>query len=185
MNARILSLVVVAGCTPITPVGETLEAERIDHRMESKLLSAGRDHVCMVHGDGLLYCWGRGGVGQTNSNSSKSPLQVTKLTDRVTKVGVGDMHTCVLTSGGDVQCFGSNYAGECGNGAPSSGVSTPATALHGAVDLAVGARHSCALLADGTVACWGRNDLRQLGDGTTTDRSSPVAVTVMTSLNQP
>jgi len=49
-----------------------------------------------------------------------------------------------------------------------------------AVELATGYAHTCARRASGAVACWGNNYGGQLGDGTTTDRSTPAAVSGLT-----
>ena len=53
-------------------------------------------------------------------------------------------------------------------------VPVPTTAI------ATGGNHTCAVAATGTVSCWGRNDDGQLGNGTTTDATTPVAVTGIT-----
>jgi RHS repeat-associated protein len=47
---------------------------------------------------------------------------------------------------------------------------------HQVKKLALGADHMCALLVDGTVECAGLNSNGQLGDGTTTQRTSPTAI---------
>jgi len=47
--------------------------------------------------------------------------------------------------------------------------------------IALGGSHSCALLTDGTMKCWGYNGYGQLGDGTTTDRTTPVEVSGITT----
>ena len=52
--------------------------------------------------------------------------------------------------------------------------------------IALGGDYSCALLTDGTMKCWGLNgDYGILGDGTTTDRTTPVEVSDITTVQSP
>ncbi len=44
------------------------------------------------------------------------------------------------------------------------------------MEIAAGGGHTCARLTDGTVRCWGYNGNGQLGNGTTTNSTTPVAV---------
>ena len=64
-----------------------------------------------------------------------------------------------------------------------SGTPTPTpTSTTATPKIAAGYDHSLALKSDGTVMVWGRNDYGQLGDGTTTNRSTPVQVSGLSSI---
>ena len=96
-------------------------------------------------------------------------------------VSLGGMHSCALTTGGAVRCWGANERGQLGPG--SERLSLVAAAVEGVArfrTLALGLAHSCALTSDGAAHCWGANEDGQLGDGTRGSRAA--AAPVSTSL---
>ncbi len=98
----------------------------------------------------------------------------------------GNLHNCAITSAKGVRCWGSNTAGQLGNGgtAPQTGAvdvvgiggSNP-----GAASLALGTDSSCALLVNGTIKCWGDGGGGRLGNGQTSPSPTPVTVTGITN----
>jgi alpha-tubulin suppressor-like RCC1 family protein len=144
---------------------------------------AGYYHSCALMKDGALKCWGGNYNGQLGSalpaTSSATPLTVSGLPPApIASVCAGSSHTCVLTTGGAVACWGWNYAGQLGD---ASNTSRPGPAVvsglgSGVAELACGGEFTCARLMSGGVKCWGSNYQSVLGDGTGTDRSSPVSV---------
>jgi alpha-tubulin suppressor-like RCC1 family protein len=51
----------------------------------------------------------------------------------------------------------------------------------GVIGFRPGGNHTCARLTGGALKCWGLNDQGQLGDGTTTQRTTPVTVSGVSS----
>src|SRR5205085_12293306 len=77
-------------------------------------------------------------------------------------------------SDGTVWSWGSNWAGQLGNGTTTdSSVPVKVTGLTGVTAIAVGSRWSLARKSDGTVWAWGYNGYGYLGDGGLTDSWVP------------
>jgi len=92
-------------------------------------------------------------------------------------IAVGANHTCAIAADRSLRCWGSNRAGQLGDGTTTDRP-TP-TVVPGLLNVrAVAAaqqQNTCALLADGSMYCWGDNAWGQIGDGTVGDRTIPGA----------
>lgn len=164
------------------------------------------NHVCVLHADSTVSCWGDnygGQLGDGTYDDRPTPQKVPGLSG-VVQIETGGAHTCALLDDQSVSCWGYNYWGQLGDGVVfhdkvvymcggtifdprectqrvdigefSNPTPQPVIQLFDAVSLSLGSGHSCALLTDGTVECWGANSLGQLGDGSVVQRSVPAPV---------
>jgi alpha-tubulin suppressor-like RCC1 family protein len=171
--------------TPV-PVGGGLQFASI---------SAGGDHTCGITTGGAAFCWGSNLSGQIGNGTStaqfNSPVAVaggqtfTRISASTGTASVdpetlaawkllGKGHTCGLTTGGAVFCWGDNFDLQLGRG-PFTGAngtsSTPVAVVQGArpagvtfTSISTGSRHSCGVTSDGAAYCWGSSVFGALGN---------------------
>jgi alpha-tubulin suppressor-like RCC1 family protein len=150
------------------------------------------DTTCALLASGSVQCWGYNGEGELGNGTTAlaapfgkaTPLTVTGLSN-VTALDVHDVGACALISGGTVKCWGSNGAGQLGNGNTSPSPSPVSVkGLTDAIALSSGAWPAvvCAIRSSGAVVCWGNGQNGELGNGTSgVNSSTPVPVTGVTS----
>jgi alpha-tubulin suppressor-like RCC1 family protein len=148
-------------------------------------------HTCALLPGGTVYCWGYNRYGQigdgTTSDNRLAPTRVIGLSGTIIAIAAGasfsfDGHTCALSSGGGVQCWGDNARGELGNGRPRRRL-TPVSVSGlsaGVQTIATGDSHTCASVTGRGALCWGDNQSflqsGHLGTGDTQNRFVPAPV---------
>jgi alpha-tubulin suppressor-like RCC1 family protein len=152
-------------------------------------IAAGDYHTCALTDAGAVKCWGWNQYGQVGDGKRAyrlarlTPLSVIRLSSGAVAIAAGYRHSCALKGGGAVLCWGANHSGQLGDGTNKHRpVAVNVSGLtRGVVAITAGHAHSCALTSAGAAMCWGSNFDGQLGDGTTTNRSTPVAVSGLSS----
>jgi alpha-tubulin suppressor-like RCC1 family protein len=136
-------------------------------------LAAGEHHSCVVTASGGVQCWGfnsHGQLGDELTLDSSSPVVVKNLDSTILAVSAGERHTCVIGTGGRIQCWGANLQGQLGNNTLVSNFQPVELTSWkaGASDLSAGRNHNCGF-AGAALACWGLNNAGQLGIGSKVD----------------
>lgn len=176
--------------------GDTLVVDQV--RLLVQDLAAGEAHTCGIDLAQRLWCWGRNSEGQLGRGdfTTHFSTSLANTADLFKEVSVGGLHTCAITVAGGGRCWGYNVAGQLGDGTTSNSAlpvnvggtfrTDPLVIFHSPDPdfplppgpfVAAGYDHSCAITVAGPTLCWGLNEYGQIGDGTTSNRSSPTAVT--------
>jgi alpha-tubulin suppressor-like RCC1 family protein len=133
-----------------------------------------------VASDGTVWAWGSLGRGLgdtaiTTDSRYTSPVQVTfDAGVSISEISAACEGVMARASNGDVYQWGNFY----GNWQMSFARPTRVSGVSGATSIERGCSTSFAVLANGTAMAWGSNGGGRLGDGTTTDRSTPVAISL-------
>ena len=155
-------------------------------------LSLGGSHSSALTSLGRVFTWGENFYNQLGDGTITNRTIPTEITPRfnlsdgetIIHISLGDRHASALTSTGRVFMWGWNVFGQLGDNTTID-QSTPAeitsefglTAGETVISISLGEFHSSALTSTGRIFTWGRNLYGQLGDGTTTNQSSPKAIT--------
>ncbi len=130
--------------------------------------SLGGSAACALRTDGVVFCWGNNGNGQTgNPEETPSPIhRVEGIDAKVIQVQASGQTSFALTDRGEVWAWGSDSFGVLGNGGEglSSIVPVRTASIPGKVTkLSARSTHACALTDAGSVYCWGNGGWGQLG----------------------
>lgn len=161
------------------PIGD--QSQPIDVTgMESgvAMLSAGKQHNCVVTNKGAAYCWGQnedGRLGDGTTILRNVPTLVVGLDSGVKSIIAGNYHSCAIMNSGQIKCWGRNAEGQLGDGTKVDRL-TPVDVIgyegH-AVEVVAAWYYTCAISDAGHMSCWG---LGALGNGGYGQQSAPTLV---------
>ncbi len=166
------ALGVAGGGTYHTPVAVTQGS------LSFKFISAGDYKTCAIDSADDVYCWGYNSGGVLGVGVTTHPLTTpTKVVGglKFSSVAAGYTNTtCGITTSGAAHCWGTEIAGDLGNGTASHS-NTPTPVLGPACTLGGALTYStisnsyntpCALTTLGDIYCWGRDEaFCSIGDG--------------------
>jgi alpha-tubulin suppressor-like RCC1 family protein len=140
---------------------------------DARAVTASSAHACALLAGGSAKCWGSSGSGQlgggTPIGSGVYGPQTVLAPEPLQQIAAGNSHSCAITVDGGAMCWGSNQAGQVGDGdrfqtSPRSSPVDVVGLSSGVLQIAPGGAHTCALTTTG-VKCWGLRHAGQLGDG--------------------
>lgn len=156
----------------LTPVFASVTLDASD-------VAIGAAHSCARSAAGAVQCWGYGGNGELGRGSianSSIAVAVDGLASGVTQFSASFAHTCALTAGGVLKCWGYNNYGQIGDGTAVNALRPVAVANLSipVAEVSAGMEHSCARASGNRIHCWGRAAHGRSGIG---DTQVPASVT--------
>ncbi len=153
-------------------------------------VAAGGGQTCAIASNNKTYCWGYGSSGRLGNGSTSdhsTPVAVSQGSlpsgSEVSYITAGNSHTCVIASANSkAYCWGGGGSGRLGNGSTSN-QTIPVTVSQGVMpsgstilQIIAANSHTCAVASNNQAYCWGNGSSGRLGNGSTSDHSTPVAV---------
>ena len=143
-------------------------------------------HSCMRTDDegGVMRCWGRNDHGQIGDGSLIDALEPTvvpffdEMGIATQHIAVGANHTCMISSEGELYCWGDNRSGQVAPSSVQTTIKDPARIApeRRFVSVSAGDTHTCAITIDGELLCWGTGSQGQLGLGLMEKANEPTRV---------
>jgi cysteine-rich repeat protein len=149
-----------SACETICGDGLVVGAEACDD--DNIALGDGCEHDCSV------------GFGWSCAGAPSTCTEVAV----VDVLALGGFGGCVLTSLGEVGCFGDNTESEVGNGTDEVETYVPVFVLDDAIAVAAGEEFHCAIRAAGDVWCWGDNVEQVMGPSVPANADQPLPIAV-------
>src|SRR5690554_1105447 len=147
--------------------------------IQAKSLSSGKGFSCAHLLDDSVACWGNNSQGQLGDDgtniSSQTPVAVVGLT-QIQALSAGVDHSCAITQGNELWCWGNNTYGQLGNGSNTSSNQPIQLSGFTAKSISLGEQFSCAIDTSNNSWCWGINQHGQLGNNHIDTQFSPVNV---------
>lgn len=131
-------------------------------------LEIGANFGCLIQSN-TLSCWGQNNQGQLATDPGVTPSLPTPTimpVAEVAAVALGRQHTCALTSGGTIHCWGRNDTGQLGDGTGTQQLAPVVVTLppEAGIPIAIeaGDQHTCVIDDAAALWCWGSNANGQL-----------------------
>ena len=151
-------------------------------------ISPGNATTCANTTDNGAFCWGDNssgqlGIGTTTSSNVPVAIGTNALAGKTVKqISAGGGHTCAIGSDDQAYCWGTNTAGQLGNGTTNLSYTPIAVDRTGAFAgktvkaISAGTSFTCAIASDDLPYCWGSGNVGQMGTGSNTNTNVPTAV---------
>jgi alpha-tubulin suppressor-like RCC1 family protein len=162
-------------------------------------IAGGFGHSLALKRDSTVLAWGNDQLGQLGNGAAATadqpaPVAVVNVggsagtLSGVVAIAAGTGHSLALRSNGTVFAWGSDAAGQLGNGAAVTADQPAPVQVRGVggtgnltnvIAIAAGGVHSLALRSDGTVVAWGSDVFGQLGNGAAVGANQHMPVVVV------
>jgi uncharacterized repeat protein (TIGR02543 family) len=181
------------GNNTTTPSNTPSQIDRFNLSVNETISSVvlGGFHSAALTSKGRLFTWGSNNGGQLGDNSMTQRNTPTLITDAfdlnleetISSIHLGAGFTAARTSTGRLFTWGSNNAGQLGNGTTRNTL-TPTQTTDNVSFIALGGFHSMLRTQTGQLYIFGLNDLGQLGNGTTTNESTLTVLPINTLFSE-